>query len=103
MRRGTTPFIEMKTDQDISGYSNIVFTAEDVDGNQVSVTRASSNMKVSNVSVVVKLTQEQTLSLVEGTIKMQLWAADATGANAIASNIMYDRMEELLKDGENSG
>lgn len=103
MIRGTTPFIEMKTDRDISGYSNIVFTAEDVDENQVSVTRSSSNMKVSSTSVVVKLTQAQTLSLVEGAIKMQLWAADATGANAIASNIMYTRMEELLKDGANSG
>lgn len=99
MRRGTTPFVEIKTKQDISGYDYIVFTIEDRAGTEVSIDNSSKNMTVTSNSVVVKLTQEQTLSLTKGTVKMQIRAADKTGQNAVASNIMTGQLEDILKEG----
>lgn len=99
MRRGTTPFIEIQTEEDISGYAYIVFTIEDRMGTEVDVDNSSGNMTVTPTSVTVKLTQEQTLSLSKGGVKMQIRAVDATGQNAIASNIMQGSLEDVLKEG----
>lgn len=99
MRRGTTPYIEIKTQEDISGYAVIVFTIEDRAGTEVDVDNKGGMMTVTPSSVTVKLTQEQTLSLVKGNVKMQLRAADETGENAIASNVMQGNLEDVLKEG----
>lgn len=99
MRRGTTPYIEIKTKEDISGYDTIVFTIEDRFGTEVNVDNSSGNMTVTATSVTVKLTQEQTLSLSKGGVKMQIRAADETGENAVASNIMQANLEDVLKEG----
>ena len=99
MRRGTTPYIEIKTQEDISGYAVIVFTIEDRAGTEVSVDNKSGYMTVTPSSVTVKLTQEQTLSLAKGSVKMQLRAADETGENAVASNVMQGNLEDVLKEG----
>ena len=98
MRRGTTPFIEIQTQEDISGYAYIVFTIEDRLGTEVDVDNSSGMMTVTPTSVTVKLTQEQTLSLSKGGVKMQIRAVDATGQNAIASNIMQGSLEDVLKE-----
>lgn len=103
MRRGTTPYIEMQTDQDLTAFSYILFTIEDRTGTEVSVDSKSGMMTVTSTSVTVKLTQEQTLSLSKGGVKMQLRAVDATGENAIASNIMNASLEDILKEGVLSG
>lgn len=99
MRRGTTPYIEISTKQDISEYETIVFTIEDRAGNEVDVDNKSGMMTVTPTSVKVKLTQEQTLSLIKGAVKMQIRAADKTCENAIASNIMQGNLEDVLKEG----
>lgn len=99
MRRGTTPYIEIKTTEDISGYATIVFTIEDRLGVEVDVDNKSGNMVVTSSSVTVKLTQEQTLSLSKGGVKMQIRAVDKSGENAIASNIMQANLEDVLKEG----
>lgn len=103
MRRGTTPYIEMQTDQDLTAFSYIVFTIEDRTGAEINVDNKSGMMTVTSSSVTVKLTQEQTLSLSKGGVKMQIRAVDATGENAIASNIMNASLEDILKEGVISG
>lgn len=99
MRRGTTPFLPIKTDQDLSKMDYIVVTIEDSTGTEVSVDNKSGMMTVKSTEVTVKLTQEQTLSLSEGELQIQVRASDATGENAIASNIMYGQLDDVLKDG----
>lgn len=98
MRRGTTPIITINTNQDLTGYDYILFTIEDRAGTEINVDNGSGAMEVSPTSVAVRLTQEQTLSLNKGGVKMQIRARDASG-NAIASSIMSSTMEEILRDG----
>ena len=99
MRRGTTPYLPIKTDQDLTKMDYIVVTVEDSAGNEVSVDNKSGMMTVKSTEITVKLTQEQTLSLSEGELQIQVRAADETGENAIASNIMYSTLDDVLKDG----
>lgn len=99
MRRGTTPYIEIKTDQDLTQLDYVVFTMEDSAGTEVNVDNQGGMMTVTPDLITVKLTQEQTLSLVEGDVQMQLRASDSDGLGAIASNIMYGILEEVLMDG----
>lgn len=99
MRRGTTPFIEIKTDQDLSKMDYVVFTIEDSTGAEVSVDNKSGMLMVKADLVTVKLTQEQTLSLSEGEVQMQLRASDSEGISAVASSIMYGQLDDVLKDG----
>lgn len=98
MKRGTTPFITINTDQDLTGYEYIVFTMEDRVGNEVNVDNGSDAMQVNPDSVVVRLSQDQTLSMTKGGVKMQVRARDSAGY-AIASNIMTANMEDILRDG----
>lgn len=98
MRRGTTPYITIQTDQDLTAYSYVVFTIEDRTGTEIDVDSNSENMQVNPDNVVVKLSQADTLALQKGGVKMQLRAVD-TGGNAIASNIMQGNLEDVLKDG----
>lgn len=57
MRRGTTPYITMQTDQDLTGYSYIVFTIQDRAGTSIDVDNRGGNMQVAPYSVTVKLSQ----------------------------------------------
>lgn len=99
MKRGTTPFLPIKTDQDLSQMDYIVVTIEDIAGTEVSVDNKSGMMDVKSGEITVKLTQEQTLSLSEGELQIQIRASDSAGENAIASNIMYSTLDDVLKDG----
>lgn len=99
MRRGTTPYIEIKTDQDLSKMDYVVFTIEDSTGAEVSVDNKSGMMTVKDNLVTVKLTQDQTLALSEGEVQMQLRASDSDGTSAVASSIMYGQLDDVLKDG----
>ena len=74
--------------------------AEDLDfsGNEINADTTSGALEISETEVKAKLTQEQTLRLTKGTVRMQIRAVDASG-NAIASNIMSTKMEDVLKDG----
>ena len=98
MRRGTTPFVTINTDQDLRDYAYILFTMEDRAGNEINIDNSGDAMEVNPDSVVVRLSQDQTLSMSKGTVKMQIRARDTAGY-AIASNIMTSTMEEILRDG----
>ena len=98
MRRGTTPYITIDTDEDLTKYSYVLFTMEGKDGTEVNVDNSGDAMQITSTQVIVKLTQDQTLSMPKGGVKMQIRAADAAG-NAVASNIMSASMEDILKDG----
>ena len=98
MRRGTTPYITIQTDQDLSGYEYVLFTMEDRAGNEINIDNTSDAMQVNTDSVVVRLSQDQTLSMSKGGIKMQIRARDIQGY-AIASGIMTSTMEDILRDG----
>lgn len=99
MRRGTTPYITIKTKQSLTGYSTVVFTIEDSSGTEISIDNKSGMMQVGSNQVTVKLTQDQTLRLKGNHVKMQLRAADSTGENAVASNVMTGRLDDVLKEG----
>lgn len=99
MRRGTTPFIEIKVNRDLTPMDYVLFTMEDAAGTEVNVDNKGGMMVIKPDLITVKLTQEQTLSLIEGDVQMQLRASDADGAGAIASNIMYGLLEDVLRDG----
>ena len=98
MRRGTTPYITIHTGQDLSGYEYVLFTMEDRAGNEINIDNTSDAMQVNTDSVVVRLSQDQTLSMSKGGVKMQIRARDTQGY-AIASVIMTSTMEEILRDG----
>ena len=98
MRRGTTPYITINTDEDLTGYAYVLFTMEDRAGNEINIDNGGDAMQVNPGSVVVRLSQDQTLSMSKGTVKMQIRARDSAGY-AIASGIMTSTMEEILKDG----
>ena len=99
MRRGTTPYITIKTNQNLTEYAVVWVTIEDNSGVEITVEKNSGMMEITSSSVVVKLTQEQTLALGKGGVKLQVRASDSTGENAIASNIMEGQMEDILKEG----
>lgn len=98
MRRGTTPYITIQTDQDLTGYEYVVFTMEDRSGAEVSVDNGSGAMEVYSDHIIVRLSQDQTLSMSKGGVKMQIRARDTQGY-AIASGIMTANMEDILLDG----
>lgn len=97
MRRGTTPIITVRTDRDLRPYPAVVLTLEDRTGRRVEVAGPGGAMTVTAEGVTVKLTQQQTLSLCSGTVKLQLRAVDA-GGNAVASGILYTALEDVLKE-----
>ncbi len=99
MYRGTTPTITIEVDVDLTGASYVVMTLEDFSKNEVSVDNRSGMLKITPISVSGKFTQAQTLSLVNGNAKAQIRAIDAAG-NAIASNVVKFKIEDVLKDGE---
>lgn len=98
MYRGTTPTITIETDTDLTRAQYVVVTMEDFDGNEISVDSKSGNMKITSTAISAKFTQEQTLSLSQGKVRIQIRAVDLSG-NAIASNIMSASIDDVLKDG----
>lgn len=102
MRRGTTPYVLIETDVDLTRAKYSVLTIEDRAGAEVDVDSRSGMLEVFVSGVRAKLTQAQTLSLTKGPLKLQLRAVDERG-NAIASGIMTGQMEDVLKDGEIGG
>lgn len=98
MYRGTSPVLIIETDTDLRLAQYVVVTLEDFSGNEINADTTSGALEISETEVKAKLTQEQTLRLTKGTVRMQIRAVDASG-NAIASNIMSTKMEDVLKDG----
>ena len=98
MRRGTTPYLTIFTNWDLTAFETVIFTIRDQRGNRIDVDNTGENMQITSGAVAVRLTQEQTLSLHGESVEMQLRAADA-GGNAAASDIMRARLRDILKEG----
>lgn len=99
MRQGTTPYIEIQVDTDLSAAKVVVVTFQDLQGNQFDVGMESGRIKISSQAIQVHLDQKETLALTNGKIKAQI-RARLTSEEALASNIMYFTLESVLKRGE---
>lgn len=99
MRRYTTPRITVHTEEDLTKWPVIVLTVQDKAGTEVNVTGPNDRMFVDSEKIVVKLTQEETGSLLKGTIRLQIRASSADGVDAIASNIMTSTLDDVLREG----
>lgn len=95
IRQGTTPTLTINTDVDLTDYDAIWLTIEDSAGN--SVTLDKTQITVTSTAIEATMTQEQTLSLQQGTVVVQVRARLST--NAIASNVMWARLDYVLNDG----
>lgn len=96
MRRGTTPTITITTDTNLTGYPTVILTIRDHSTGGLDLQKSA--LSITATSVTVTLTQEQTLGFAAGDLRFQIRAVDSTG-NAIASNYMYSRLDDVLKDG----
>lgn len=96
--RGTTPTVSLDADRNYIGYPYIVVTFEDRTGTEVDVVGPGPDLSVTPSQVMARLTQEQTLALEAGKIKIQIRAIDSTG-QAVADTVKNDVLEDVLKDG----
>lgn len=96
MRRGTTPAITIQTDTDLTGYPTVVLTIRDKGTGSLDLNK--TDLSITAEEITVTLTQAQTLAFTAGDLRFQLRAVDS-GGNAIASNYMYARLDDVLKDG----
>ena len=102
MRRGTTPYITILTNWDLTAFDYVVFTIRDSFGKKLDVDSRSGDLEVLPDRISVKLTQVQTLTLHGCGVEMQIRAVDGAG-NAVASEIMRAKLEDVLKEGVISG
>ena len=101
--RGTTPTIIFKLKDedgqsiDMSKYEVLIITIEDSSKRQIDIDK--KRIKFNNdFSFEATLTQDETLKLVSGRIKVQLRAK--VGDNAIASCEQYCTLADIIKQGE---
>ncbi len=95
--RGTTPTITITTDTDLSEASTIYVTFSQ--DNRKRVEKSISDIRVSESSLLVDLTQEDTLSLdAKKKVEIQVRAKLADG-KVLASNVMTTIVDRVLKEG----
>lgn len=96
MRRGTTPSFQIDCDVDLTGYT-IYLTVKQ--GAVIYDLTPSVEATEKGCTLTATLSQDQTLSLEQGTgASMQVRAIDQSGL-AVASNIMQIDVEAILKEG----
>lgn len=98
MHRGTTPTLVFVTDIDLSHMKTVWATFTQ---NNVEITKEAPDMKISDSSLSVTLTQEETLRFHYHTgsyCELQVRAMTASG-NAIASDIVSIPIDRILKGG----
>lgn len=99
MRRGTTPINTFTTDISLVG-AEVIFLTYQQGGETVIEIPKGERMTVTEDSISVQLTQEETLRLDKNRkVKMQIRAGFADG-NRVACDVMEAKVEEILKDGE---
>lgn len=98
MIRGTTPYIEINTNFDLTAMDYVSFTLQDAAGTEVTVDNKGGMMQVLSDKIIVRLTQEQTFSLIEGELQMQIRASSESGDCAIASNVIYSYLDNVLNE-----
>lgn len=96
MRRGTTPTITINTDLDLTDASNLFVTFKQ-DG-VVVFEKTLSDVTVTEETVVVNLTQDETLAL-NTSAGLQFQIRASLGDNKVASNVMQTTVEKILKEG----
>lgn len=97
MRRGTTPTHTFTTDIDLSNATVVYLTYKQ--GSSTVITKTLDDMTVTDESITVELSQDDTLAFdTRNSISMQIRAKFADGS-AIASNIMSADPQAILRDG----
>ncbi len=99
MYRGTTPTLnlQLETDLPLDDLDEIWVTFKGVKG-EVSKNLTSSSVDPTTKTITVTLTQEDTLSLVNGPASVQV-RFKTTGGLAYASTVENINVERILKDG----
>lgn len=96
MIRGTTPLNIFNVDVDLTTAEVIYITYKQ--NNNVVIEKSIEDIAVTDKTLTVRLTQEETLKLTERAVEIQIRARFADGT-AIASNIIKTTASEILKDG----
>lgn len=97
MYRGTTPTNVFRTDADLTKAS-VLFVSYMQNG-KVVLEKSLSEVSIQKDTIVVNLTQTETLLFQEGIITIQIRAKFPDGSS-IASNLIRTSAEKILKDGE---
>lgn len=95
MTRGTTPTNTFNTAIDLTG-AEVIYITYDQNERTV-IEKNKSDMTVTEHSIEVKLTQEETLRLREDRVEIQISARFPDGT-VVRSNIMRTTAEKVLKE-----
>lgn len=97
--RGTTPTFVFHVSADLTEAEVVYLTFEQ--GGKIVFELTKDELDITEETIEVKLTQQQTLALLAGvsTVNMQFRAKFADGS-AVASNTMFFIPDEILKGGE---
>ena len=96
MRRGTTPTNTFTVDVDLRQATALYVTYKQ--NSRVILEKTLADATITETSVAVTLTQEETLAFGKGTVSIQIRAKFVDGV-AIASNIITANVNAILKDG----
>ena len=95
MRRGSTPTNTFDVDIDLTNATVFVSYEQ---GGRVVLEKTGEDLTVTAESIVLHLTQEETLAFVPGKVCIQIRYVFPNGA-ADASNIINTTFERIIKDG----
>jgi hypothetical protein len=95
MRRGSTPTNTFDVDIDLTNATVFVSYEQ---GGRVVLEKTGEDLTVTAESIVLHLTQEETLAFVPGKVNIQIRYVFPNGA-ADASNIINTTFERIIKDG----
>ena len=96
MIRGTTPLNIFNVDVDLTTAEVIYITYKQ--NNNVVIEKSIGDIAVTDKTLTVRLTQDETLQLAEREVEIQIRARFPNGT-AIASNIIKTTASRVLKDG----
>lgn len=97
MLRGTTPTHTFQVDTDLTTAS-VIYITYDQDEKPV-VEKTGSDITATSSTLVVTLSQAETLRFRDGRVRIQIRARFPDGS-AIASNVITTTAEAVLKEGE---
>lgn len=95
MKRGTTPTNTFNVDVDLTGAT--VFVTYEQNGKTL-VEKTGSDLTITEDSISLVLSQEETLAFRPGPVNIQIRYVDAFGT-ADASNIIKTTVDRIIKDG----
>ena len=102
MRRGTTPTHVFNTDIDLSG-AEVIYVTYQQNGKTI-IEKTRDSLEVTEDTVVVHLTQAETLLFSQGSnaqqVRVQIRAKWPGSGQAVASNVVQTTVKEILKEGE---